>query len=63
MAITIGSLHMMGTLTQEEQAANPYRYERDGRVSLYDHNWDSWHILLRDAETFSLKTGKDVLVF
>ena len=63
MAITIGSLHMLGTLTQEEQAANPYRYERDGRVSLYDHNWDSWHILLRDAETFSLKTGKDVLVF
>ena len=61
--LTIGSLHMMGTLTQEQRAANPYRYERDGRVSLYDHNWDSWHILLRDAETFSLKTGKDVLVF
>lgn len=63
MGLTIGSLHMMGTLTQEQRAANPYRYERDGRVSLYDHNWDSWHILLRDAETFSLKTGKDVLVF
>lgn len=63
MRLTIGSLHMMGTLTKEQRAANPYRYERDGRVSLYDHNWDSWHILLRDAETFSLKTGKDVLVF
>ncbi len=63
MGLTIGSLHMMGTLTKEQRAANPYRLERDGRVSLYDSGWDIWSVLLRDAETFSRKTGKDVLVF
>lgn len=41
MGLTIGSLHLMGTLTQEQQAANPYRLERDGRVSLYDNGWDN----------------------
>ena len=63
MGLTIGSLHMMGTLTKEQQAANPYRLERDGRVSLYDSGWDIWSVLLRDAQTVSRKTGKDVLVF
>ena len=63
MGLTIGSLHMMGTLTQEQRAANRYRLERDGRVSLYDSGWDIWLVLLRDAQTVSRKTGKDVLVF
>ena len=64
MRLTIGSLHMMGTLTQEQQAANPYRLERDGRVSLYDNSgWDIWNVLLWDAAKFSCKTGKDMLVF
>ena len=63
MGLTIGSLHMMGTLTQEQQAANPYRLERDGRVSLYNLDWDNPLILYADAETLSCETGKDVLAF
>ena len=63
MGLTIGSLHMMGTLTQEQQAANPYRLERDGRVSLYDNGWDNPLALYADAETLSRETGKDVLAF
>ena len=51
MGLTIGSLHMMGTLTKEQQAANPYRLERDGRVSLYNLDWDNPLILYADAET------------
>ena len=63
MGLTIGSLHMMGTLTPEQQAANPYRLERDGRVSLYDNGWDNPLALYADAETLSRETGKDVLAF
>ena len=63
MGLTIGSLHMMGTLTKEQQAANPYRLERDGRVSLYNLDWDNPLILYADAETLSCETGKDVLAF
>lgn len=63
MGLTIGSLHLMGTLTKEQQAANPYRYERDGRVSVYDPDWDNPLILYADAKTLSCETGKDVLAF
>lgn len=63
MAITIGSLHLMGTLTKEQQAANPYRREQDGRVSVYDPDWDNPLILYADAETLSRETGIDVLAF
>lgn len=63
MGLTIGSLHLMGTLTKEQQAANPYRREQDGRVSVYDPDWDNPLILYADAETLSRETGIDVLAF
>ena len=63
MGLTIGSLHLMGTLTKEQQAANPHRREQDGRVSVYDPDWDNPLILYADAETLSRETGIDVLAF
>ena len=63
MGLTIGSLHMMGTLTQEQQAANPYRLERDGRVSLYDLSWENSGALIQDAISLSREIGSDILVF
>lgn len=63
MGLTIGSLHILGTLTKEQQAANPYRRERDGRVSVYAPDWDNPLILYADAEMLSRETGIDVLAF
>ena len=63
MGLTIGSLHMMGTLTQEQRAANPYRLERDGRVSLYDLSWENSGALIQDAISLSREIGSDILVF
>ena len=58
MGLTIGSLHMMGTLTQEQQAANPYRLERDGRVSLYDNGWDNPLPCMRCRTRFQERRAK-----
>ena len=63
MAITIGSIHVPGTMTPEQPLDYPFYLAGENGTSLYDPEWEDPMALHEAAGMLSAETGRDVLAF
>lgn len=63
MAITMGSIHVPGTMTPEQLLDYPCHLAEKNGTSLYDPEWEDPMALHEAAGMLSAETGRDVLAF
>ena len=63
MAMTLGSMHVHETMTEEQLMDYPCHFVGENGTSLYDPEWEDPMALHEAAGALSAETGMDVLVF